>query len=191
MTTKGIIHIGSNDGREYHGTTRLTLLFEPQAEVFAELEKLHGHNVNIIAFRTALGDQVGMNARMYTAKNHGLSSSILKPAKHLEIMPNIQFEGTEDVPLTTLDHCLVEAELEHSCDEMVIDVQGYELPVLRGAIQTLKDIKRLKVEVNRDELYEGCTQFPELKAFLEAHGFVCTLEDWYGKTWGDAYFEKP
>jgi len=52
-----------------------------------------------------------------------------------------------------------------------IDVQGYELQVLKGARQALKHCAYVYVESSDIVLYEGQALFDEVKAFLEGEDF--------------------
>ena len=46
-----------------------------------------------------------------------------------------------------------------------MDVQGYELEVLKGATETLKHVDYVYCEVNRDEVYEGNAYVEEIDEF--------------------------
>lgn len=52
-----------------------------------------------------------------------------------------------------------------------LDVQGYELSVLRGAEETLKDTLVVFTEVLFDQFYEGQADFPAMLEFMRARGF--------------------
>jgi hypothetical protein len=54
---------------------------------------------------------------------------------------------------------------------LTIDVQGYELEVLKGSRETLKNINYILTEVNRDELYENCARVEQLDEFLGRFNF--------------------
>lgn len=56
-------------------------------------------------------------------------------------------------------------------DFIKIDVQGYELKVLKGAESSLKDILGLEVELEFFELYKNSCSFGEISDFLLLHGF--------------------
>ena len=53
-----------------------------------------------------------------------------------------------------------------------IDVQGYELEVLRGAVQALKHCAYVYVECSEVPLYDGQALRPAVHEFLEQQGFV-------------------
>jgi hypothetical protein len=73
---------------------------------------------------------------------------------------------------------------------IMIDVQGYELEVFKGAEKTLEKIDYIMSEINRDELYENCAKIEELEVFLGHFGFKLVEENWAGGTWGDGFFIK-
>ena len=124
---------------------------------------------------------------MYLSDNDAQSSSILKPKDHIEEMPWIHFKGTEKVEVKTLDSFNITGY-----NFINIDVQGYEMEVFKGGMDTLKNIDYIYSEVNKGELYEGCAQIDELDNFLGEYGFerVETYwpETWYN--WGDAFYLK-
>ena len=68
-----------------------------------------------------------------------------------------------------------------------MDVQGYELEVLKGAAELLADIDYIHAEINRVELYEGCVMVSDLDMFLQDFVRVNT-EWWPGQDWGDAFY---
>ena len=65
-----------------------------------------------------------------------------------------------------------------------MDVQGYELEVLKGGEHYLNNIDYIITEVNRDEVYDGCAKIEELDAFLQKYTFIRVETTWDGKTWG-------
>ncbi len=56
-------------------------------------------------------------------------------------------------------------------DLIKLDVQGFELEVLRGAEQCLKHTKAVLLEASFESLYEGQCRFDELVAWLADAGF--------------------
>ena len=54
---------------------------------------------------------------------------------------------------------------------LVMDTQGSELLVLRGADPRLPSFAFIKTEVADFEAYSGCCQLAEVTAFLSARGF--------------------
>ncbi|WCJ59683.1 FkbM family methyltransferase [Fontisphaera persica] len=56
-------------------------------------------------------------------------------------------------------------------DTIIIDVQGAELEVLKGAKKTLKKIKYIITEASDYSAYKGCCTLNELADYLRMHGF--------------------
>ena len=73
-----------------------------------------------------------------------------------------------------------------------IDVQGYELEVFKGSLESLNNIEYIMTEVNLDELYEGCPLMQDLDEFLgNIWGFKRVAQRIVGNnTWGDALYVK-
>lgn len=191
MNIKGVIHIGAHHGQEIqeyldNGIQNITL-FEPLSATFDILtENLKDFNANIQGYQVALGSKVG-TAMMYLSSNHSMSSSLLKPKQHLELHPDVLFEGTEEVEVEVLDNFDL-----RGANFINMDVQGYELEVLKGASKSLENIDYVYCEVNRDEVYEGNAFIGEIDEYLSNYGFERIETHWPETyyTWGDALYIK-
>ena len=189
MKIKGVIQIGSHHGQEnklYNLTNiKNRIFFEPLNSNFSVLEKNIEPKHTLV--KKALGNE-NKKVSMYVEKqNSGQSSSILKPKLHLTQYPNIVFDNTEIVDMIRLDS--FEEDL-NNYNFIVIDVQGYELEVFKGAEKTLENIDYIISEINRDELYENCARIEQLIEFLSAYGCELIELYWVGGTWGDGLFIK-
>lgn len=186
---KGLIHVGAHYGQEYKIYQKLgiadLIFFEPLQQNF-EIMKAHvGEKAKL--FQLALGNE-NKQVKMYVeSANNGMSSSILKPHKHLEQYPQIVFDQEEIVEMVRLDDFLSEKE---NYNFLAIDVQGYELEVLKGSQETLTNISGILTEVNRDELYSNCVRVEHLDNFLKNFNFDRVETNWQGGTWGDAFYLK-
>jgi hypothetical protein len=56
-------------------------------------------------------------------------------------------------------------------DALVMDTQGSELLVLKGAASLLPKLKFIKTEVCDFESHAGCCQLRDLEQFLKQYGF--------------------
>jgi FkbM family methyltransferase len=189
MNIKGIIHVGAHYGEEIKdyiesGVKKL-VLFEPLKDNFnIILNKIKNLDVDITLHQTALGSYVTEEI-MYVSDNEKLSSSLLKPKNHLLQYPDVYFPDTEKVKINLLDNYqYTEYNYLH------MDVQGYELEVLKGAVETLKYIDYIYCEVNRDELYEKNVFVEDLDNFLLKYNMKRVETDWKGESWGDALYIK-
>jgi len=187
MKIHGVFHIGAHYGQEseFYDAQNISdiIYFEPQKHVFDILrEKVKSGKF----FNIALGNEK-QKMKMFTEQaNQGMSSSLLKPGIHVTQYPHIVFNGYEDVDVDTLDNVVKENNLSSTINMIVMDVQGFELNVLKGGIETLKQIDYVYTEVNRAEVYENCTKVEQLDEFLS--GFTRVETDWVGSTWGDAVY---
>jgi len=193
IDVRGVVHAGGHHGQEVRFYQKIldakrVLLFEPNPTAFDVLKRWASESV--VCEQLALGDTEGTVRLNLENANKGMSSSILRPKLHLERWPWIPFAGSIDVPQTTLDRYFEEHAGAEQYNLFVIDVQGYELQVLKGAAKTLHCFAALVVEVNREELYEGCAMVNEVDAFLADFGFERKETNWVGpgKGSGDAFY---
>ena len=73
-----------------------------------------------------------------------------------------------------------------------IDVQGYELEVLKGARNTIESIDLILSEINKEEMYKGCAKVEDIDEFLAELGFQRIAHYWQldGGTYGYGLYLK-
>lgn len=189
MNVNGVIHVGAHHGEELseyiNNGIQSIILFEPLSENFDILsENVKDLNADIEGHQIALGSSPG-KATMYLSDNQKQSSSILKPKVHLTHHPHVKFDGTEEVEVDVLDNFDTK-----DFNFLNMDVQGYELEVLKGATKTLEHVDYVYCEVNRDEVYEGNAFIEEIDEYLSEYSFQRVETDWQGEIWGDALYIK-
>lgn len=189
MDIRGIIHVGGHFGeemREYISEgIKDIIIFEPLSKNFEVLSKNCANlNANINGHQVALGSEE-KTVEMYISSNDGLSSSILKPKVHLTQYKDILFNERETVEVKLLDSFDTK-----DFNFLNMDVQGYELEVLKGGSKTLEHVDYVYCEVNRDEVYEGNAYIEEIDEFLSKYGMSRVETDWEGGIWGDALYIK-
>jgi FkbM family methyltransferase len=189
MNITGVIHIGAHYGEEIpeyikNGISELHL-FEPLSENYKILRNnLQDLEINWASYNTALGSK-NERVTMFVSDNEQQSSSILTPKDHLTHHPNVRFPTTEEVVVDTLDSFEIE-----NCNFINMDVQGYELEVLKGATETLEHIDYVYCEVNRAEVYENNAFVEEIDEFLSQYNMIRVETDWAGEIWGDALYVR-
>ena len=183
MKITGVIQAGANIGNEIglflSNGIHYGHLFEP-CEAFKELKKETSLTA-FIAYESGLSDFNGRIGINITKSNNGQSNSLLKPKLHKEYYPDIVFDRFECIIVNKLDSYKID-----DCNFLVMDVQGYELSVLKGATETLKHIDYIYTEVNREELYENCAMVQDLDSYLTDFRRVETK--WKRKGFGDALY---
>jgi FkbM family methyltransferase len=174
--TRGVVHVGANVGQERglyarHGLD--VLWVEPIPEVFARLRANLRDYPRQRALEALVTDRDGAEYTFNLANNDGESSSILALKQHRDVYPTVVYTGSirlEGVTLPTL--CAREHVDLARYDSLVLDTQGSELLVLRGAESLLRQFRFIKTEVPDFEAYEGCAQLADLDAYLRGHGFT-------------------
>ena len=195
----GAIHVGAFLGEElsqYRGLGLTnTILFEPQKKLYDIVKSKC--IVKEQVFNVALGseeDVVGMfisDREGGVLNGAGASSSILAPKKHLEEHPEVTFPSKETIIVKRFDKFIEKNEVDISNHNLLnIDVQGYELEVLKGVGDNLNKIQLIIAEVNRDEMYEGCPMIEDIDSYVAGFGFDRLAVHWQSASWGDAIYVK-
>ena len=173
---KGVIHVGANTGQEIQLYAKYGLSvvwIEPISEVF---ETLKSNLIGVpkqIAVKGLVTDVENNEYEFHLANNNGASSSILELNLHQDIWPDVIFEKTIKLYSKTLSSLLKDNNISTTeYDMLVMDTQGSELLVLKGAIPILQNFTYIKTEAPDFESYKGCCQLKDLQSFLSQHGFT-------------------
>jgi len=181
----GVLHIGAHHGEEYAKYKQLNIepivFVEAVPETFQHL--IRTVPSECICINTAVGNRDG-EIEMHIS-NASPCSSVLEPDLHISKYPDIVFGKTKTVKISRIDSLNIP-----QCDFLNIDVQGYELEVLKGASEYLHQVNYVMTEVNRDSTYKNCAMVDELDLFLASYEFTRVETDWAGDIWGDAFYIK-
>jgi len=149
------------------------LCFEPDPEEALKIEREFSKTQAFrgIVHQKALGAKDGIETLRLTRFRP--SSSLLEPNDDLLFkMADSEFYSVEQripVPITTLDSALEPSKAV--IDYLKIDVQGYELEVLKGSTNSLDDVVGCELEVSFLEIYKNQPFFAEVDMFMRSHGF--------------------
>nr|BAL56871.1 hypothetical conserved protein [uncultured Chloroflexota bacterium] len=143
--------------------------FEALEENYHRLRKHLEPKGRFQAFLTALGEKSGM-LEFYRSSFAASSSPLPMGDLHRHIFPQSAHQEKLLVAQARLDDYLDRMELR-APTLLKLDVQGYELNVLRGAAQTLQRVDWLICEVSFCELYIGQPLFEAIYAWLTERGF--------------------
>lgn len=172
---RGVIHVGANTGQErakYDAYDLNVLWIEPAPDTFALLQKAIAGYEKQRAFNYLVLDEDGKSAKLNVASNGGASSSVLTPALHHDIWPQIEFSRAIELIGYTLDTIIDREGINLSLfDAAVLDTQGSELMILHGAHRVLEHIRYIQVEVADFEAYVGCPRPRDFSEFLAPFGF--------------------
>lgn len=189
-----VIDAGAHNGRSSLEITELwpqatIYAFEPVPDLFDQLVMNTRDHSNIICSTYAFGDKIGTQ-QLFISKGRGDgSSSLLKPAEHLIHFPDVTFDRSIEINVTTIDAWAHEKNITH-IDLLWLDMQGVEYQVLKASPIILKTVRAIFTEINMVPLYQNCTLYPILKAFLESQGFVEIHKEMLHHTFGDALFVR-
>jgi FkbM family methyltransferase len=172
---KGIIHVGANAGQErrhYHRLGLKVLWVEPIPQVYAALVANLVGFPNQSSLEALVTDQDDVKIELQVSSNGGKSSSILPLAEHFEVWPDIEFKSAISMNGVTLPTLLKRSNVVLSdYDALLLDTQGAELLILKGAKTLLPQFSYIQVEAANFEAYENCPRIEEIIAFVEPHGF--------------------
>jgi FkbM family methyltransferase len=172
---RGVVHVGANSGQEralYAGLGLAVVWIEPLPSIFAEL------TVNIAglprqrALQCLVTDRDGVEYEFHVASNRGESSSILELKQHKDVWPKVGYVASLKLRSKTLATLLGDEGIDlDAYDALVMDTQGSELLVLRGAEPILHGFRYVKTEVPDFEAYAGCCRLADIEAFLSQRGY--------------------
>ena len=144
------------------------VMFEPQQKLQDKLRNMHLPGVEKIVYPYGLGE----NEEQIAIQGGTASASILK-ATDLQhyYFPGSLNEENEEIEVKVLDNIYAEDNLPYP-DVIKLDVQGFELNVLKGARQVLSNAKYLVIELSYEEFYLGQPQLGEVIRFLEENDYT-------------------
>lgn len=190
----GVVHVGANTGQEaqFYDEFGLSVLWiEPIPEVFAALERNIERYPRQRALNELIVDVDGTEVTLHVANNQGASSSILDLHQHKDIWPEVDFVRDIQCAAVTLPTALRKAAIDASAyDALIMDTQGSELSVLKGASEMLHLFRYIRTETADFEAYRNCATVDSIDAYLVAHGFSQVRKDEVVRHKdGGAYFE--
>lgn len=120
-----------------------------------------------------MSDKTGEKTTLHIASNNGGSSSILPFKEHQDIWPDITYIDSICIESEILPDVLARAGHRiDSYDGLILDTQGSELMILRGAEHFLEKFRIIEIEVADFEPYKGCCTVNEVSTFMRDHGFL-------------------
>jgi FkbM family methyltransferase len=162
-----VIDIGANSGqygillREI-GYTGKIISFEPIPAIYAHLQIIAAKDPNWEVHNCAIGNQDGTIA--INVSENTYSSSILPMLHtHLDAAPESRYVKQENIAIKKLPSVLTPDYLsQYTSILLKIDVQGYEMPVIEGAIPLLPMIRMVQTELSFVPLYEHAHLYTDI-----------------------------
>jgi len=172
---KTVVDVGANRGQfalaaRHHAQEAYIVAFEPleeAAEVFAEVFQA---DPGVELHRCAIGSRQG-EEEMHVSRADDSSSLLPISDLQQQLFPGTQESGTRQVTVTPLDAALYPEQIQAPA-LLKIDVQGYELEVLKGGSLLLGCFEFLLVECSYIKLYKEQALAEEVVRYVEKTGFV-------------------
>jgi FkbM family methyltransferase len=136
--------------------------FEALEQRVAQLHALSSENEHVTVYPTLLGASQQESVVLNESET---ASSILN-----EKVPQQFAQNTH--PMTTVDDVVSSGFDGKGPDLLKLDVQGYELEVLKGAENTLPQIKAILAEVNLLDIHENVPLLADVVEWLNIRGWV-------------------
>lgn len=177
-SSRGVIHVGANLGqeRDFYASKNLNVLWiEPIPEVFSKLEASISGFPKQRAICRLITDTDKRKYTFHIASNEGASSSILNMKEHPKLWPDIRYTKTLELVGTSLNSLILEEGLVLSdFDALILDTQGSELLVIRGASSVISHFRHIRTEIADFESYENGVTLSEMDCYLESINFTRT-----------------
>ena len=171
----GVIHVGANTGQEiqtYNHHNLDVIWVEPITEVFKVLLENIKNYPKHIAYNSLITDTDNKEYDFHIANNYGQSSSIYGLKKHKQIWPDIHYIANLRLKSITLKKLIQKTKTDiRKYQALIIDTQGSELLILKGATDILHHFKFITLEVADFESYENCCKLSDIEAYMEENNF--------------------
>lgn len=184
----GVLHVGAHLGEEASDYEKFgwtpVIWVEAQPSLVKVLNsKLDPAKHKVI--EAAVWEEDGVPLKLHIASN-SQSTSLLNFGSHADSYPDITFVSEIDVSTKRLDSLIKPDEMPNFIN---LDIQGVELSAIKSLGKLLLSVDYIYTEVNKNEVYEGCTLVTDLDEFLVVNGFKRVSTRWYLREgWGDALF---
>jgi FkbM family methyltransferase len=171
---KRLCDIGANKGQWTYVFHQLNpqleevVMFEPQALFAQELQRLKLPMTKKRIFQYALGER---EQKLAISGGTASASLLEASANQHRYFPDSIKQESESAEVRLLDEVYRSNGL-HYPDLIKIDVQGYELNALKGAIDVLAHASYLVIELSLREFYLGQPPLWELLRFLDEQQYI-------------------
>jgi FkbM family methyltransferase len=170
-----IIDAGANIGQyatglRKHGYTKHLFSFEPLINAFDQLKTKSAKDNKWEVFNLGVGSSSGQ-LNINVSENLVSSSFLPVTEASTEAAPKSRFSSTQTVNVVRLDEFLIDRVSGFENIFLKIDVQGFELEVLKGAEALLSKVKVIQLEMSFVPMYKDGPLFADVLSTLDKLGF--------------------
>lgn len=189
-----IIEAGAHIGTDTSEMARLwpsatIYAFEPIPEIFSQLKENTSLYDNVKCYEVALGSYTGKCEIFKSSGSSDGSSSVLAPKEHLIYHPDVEFNTKVIVDIITLKDFFRKEKID-KVDLLWLDLQGFELEVLKVADNLLENVSAVYTEVSLVENYAGSVLYEDLKKWMRGKGYKVKKEELAWVDGGNVLFVK-
>jgi FkbM family methyltransferase len=172
----GVLHVGAHLGEEaatYEEQMIPGFHVEGDPKIFERLKSNLSQTKLQIPIFALVSDGTRDKSDFYRANNDGHSSSIFELSKvGRDYFPDLELKSMGQFPTTTIDALIEELEAIKKANLLVLDVQGAEHLVLKGATKSLHNFDLLRIEVSSPPVYSGAMDMHWIIEWLTKFGFI-------------------
>lgn len=170
-----LFDIGANVGQYAQkmrnlGYNKKIISFEPLKADFEILKRTASRDKYWLVYNYALGDEDTMGYINISGSSDNSSILNMLP-KHSESKAGLSYIAKQEIEIKKLDSIFGTFVESENKIMLKIDTQGYEKNVIDGALESLKSISILQLEMSIVPLYEGEMLLPEMVKYIENKGF--------------------
>ena len=170
-----LFDIGANTGQYSKkmrnlGFNKKIVSFEPLKDVFEILKRNASYDKNWIVNNYALGNENTIGIINVSEKSDCSSILNMLPS-HIESASGLKYIAQQEITIKKLDS--VFSSFASNSDKVMIkiDTQGFEKNVIDGALESLKRIMIIQIEMSIVPMYENEMLFIEMIQYLEKKNF--------------------
>lgn len=185
---RGVLHVGAHlaeEASDYESFGWAPVIW---VEAQPNLVKILNSQLNPLLHKVieaAVWEENGVPLKLHIASN-SQSTSLLNFGSHTDSYPDITYVSEINVSTKRLDSLI---KLDEMPNFINLDIQGVELSAIKSLGPLLDAVNYIYTEVNKVEVYEGCTLVDDLDRYLLSEGFKRVTTRWYLKEgWGDALY---
>jgi FkbM family methyltransferase len=171
-TLRLVLDIGANLG---DWTARVALVaptclvhaFEASPRTFANLSRRLTGTPNLVLHQAGMGERAGREVFQDCGENSGLSSFVSRAATI-----GLKAEREVEVPVTTVDDFCRQHQIAR-LDFVKIDTEGFEGPILRGMVDSLRHKRVIAVQFEYGGTWlDAGESLAGVSSLLVAHGYA-------------------